>query len=85
MIDAETRHKAVLVLGRLGRAPVVARRMSDATLAELAALLDEETQLLKPGGREAGRLILINHLESCKCVDADLDAPPTDGVDAPEL
>jgi hypothetical protein len=64
--------KALRVLIVCGKAPIVLDRMSESTIAELADLCDVNGQCV-PDVQERARVILFNHYESLKAVDAELE------------
>lgn len=64
--------KARRVLSACGKAPITLDRMNGPSIASLAALCDVSGRLV-PDVQEKCRVLLFNHYESLKAVDADLE------------
>lgn len=67
-VDAKARH----VLMSQGKAPILLEQMSQTTRERLAAMVDSERNL-RPDVAEQFRLVMVEHNETLKAVDAELE------------
>ena len=70
MTPQDIKKRANYILRTQGKAPVVARGMSDELLHRLAGLLREDGTIV-PDASEQVRLVLVEHAENFKATDAD--------------